>query len=86
MNSPMDMITMQQASSVPANGPMDINSLIQQARQNPQAFEDYIKRVNPQGYQQALQIRNSPNPQAIIRQMAQSRGINPNIFQMLGIK
>lgn len=83
MNSPMDMAVMQQASQAQSG---NINDLIQQARQNPQAFEEYVKRANPQGYQQALQIRNSANPQAMIRQMAQMRGVNPSIFQMLGIK
>lgn len=83
MNSPMDAVMMQQ---VPYAQPMDMNTLIQQARQNPQMFENYIKQMNPQGYQQALQIRNSANPQAMIRQMAQMRGVNPSIFQMLGIK
>lgn len=63
-----------------------IETLIQQIRQNPQAFEEHIRNSNPQAYQQALQIRNSQNPQAIIMQMMQSRGINPNILRMLGIR
>ena len=63
----------------------DLQTLIQQARQNPAAFEEQFKRTNPQAYQQAMQIRNSANPQAVIRQMAQSRGVNPNILKMLGL-
>lgn len=80
MLSPMDKVpfnTVQQNNS--------IENLVQQARQNPQAFEDYVRRTNPQAYQQAMQIRNSANPQAIAMQMAQSKGINPNILRMLGI-
>jgi hypothetical protein len=64
----------------------NIEMLIQQIRQNPQAFEEQVRRNNPQAYQMALQIRNSPNPQAIIMQMMQAKGFNPNILSMLGIK
>lgn len=63
----------------------DLTQIVQQARQNPQAFEEQIKRTNPAAYQQAMQIRNSANPQAIVKQMAQARGINPNILRMFGI-
>lgn len=64
----------------------DLTQIVQQARQNPQAFEEHIKRTNPAAYQQAMQIRNSANPQAVIMQMAQAKGINPSVLQMLGIK
>ena len=63
----------------------NIETLIQQIRQNPQAFEEQIRKTNPQAYQMALQIRNSPNPQAIIMQMMQAKGFNPNILRMLGL-
>lgn len=63
----------------------NLEAVIQQIKQNPQAFEEQIRKTNPQAYQQALQIRNSQNPQAIIMQMMQSRGINPNILRLLGI-
>ena len=63
----------------------NVMNIIQQAKQNPRAFEEYVKQNNPQAYQQALQIRGSANPQAIIRQMAQMKGVNPSILQMLGI-
>lgn len=66
--------------------PNDINQLVQQARQNPQAFEEQIKRTNPMAYQQAMQIRNSANPRAVIKQMAQAKGLNPNILRMFGIQ
>lgn len=80
MRSPMD-----NASFNTADMGTDLQTLIQQARQNPAAFEEQFKRTNPQAYQQAMQIRNSANPQAVIRQMAQSRGVNPNILKMLGL-
>lgn len=67
-------------------GSGDLTQVVQQAKQNPQAFEEHIKRTNPAAYQMAMQIRNSANPQAMVMQMAQSRGINPNILAMLGIK
>lgn len=70
-------------NSVPAQP--DLTQLINQARQNPRAFEEHIARNNPEAYQRAMQIRNSPNPQAIVMQMAQARGINPNVLKMLGI-
>ena len=64
---------------------MSQNDALQMARQNPRAFEEYIKQNNPEAYRQAIQIRNSANPQAIIMRMAQQNGINPNILRMLGI-
>jgi hypothetical protein len=81
MNNPMDAMNMYSANpAVPS-----MEELIQRARQNPKGFEDYIRNTNPQAYQRAMEIRNSPNPQAIIRQMMQSRNVNPNILRMLGI-
>ena len=64
----------------------NIEMLIQQIKQNPQAFEEQVRRNNPQAYQMALQIRNSSNPQAIVMQMMQAKGFNPNILNMLGLK
>jgi hypothetical protein len=63
-----------------------MEQLIQQIKQNPAAFEEQIKRNNPQAYQMALQIRGSQNPQAVIMQMMQQKGFNPNILSMLGLK
>lgn len=83
MSSPFNSVPMMPVGQNMMSG--DLSQLVQQARQNPQAFEEQIRRTNPQAYQQALQIRNSANPQAIIMQMAQARGINPNILRMLGI-
>lgn len=64
----------------------NIDALIQQIKQNPAAFEDYVRKTNPQGYQRALQIRNLQNPQAAIMQMMQSSGFNPNILNKLGLR
>ena len=69
-------------------GPVQDNSfenILKQARQNPKAFEEHIKRTNPQAYQRALELRNIGNPQQVVMQMMQQRGINPNILRMLDI-
>ena len=61
----------------------NIFDVFSQAKQNPQAFEEHVRRNNPQAYQQALQIRNSiASPQQAIMQLAQQKGINPNILRM----
>lgn len=88
MPNPMDSFQFNNApqSCVTVPGiPGDLGVLIQQARQNPRAFEDMVRQTNPQAYQQAMQIRNSGNPQQFIMQMLQSRGINPGILKMFGI-
>lgn len=83
MPNPMDMAF----GNIPNTQiPQNIEQLIQQIKQNPSAFEEQIRQNNPQAYQMALNIRNSKNPQAIIMQMMQSRGLNPNILNMLGIR
>lgn len=64
----------------------NIEMLIQQIKQNPAAFEEQIRKTNPQAYQMAMQIRNSPNPQSIIMQMMQAKGMNPNLLSMLGLR
>ena len=63
----------------------DFQSVLQQARNNPRAFEEHIKRTNPQAYQMAMQLRNSQCPQEVIFRMAQQRGIDPNILRMLNL-
>ena len=64
----------------------NFQQIVMQARQNPQAFEEQFKRANPQAYQQAMQIRNSGNARSAVMQMLQSKGINPSILQMLGLR
>lgn len=79
MSNLMDSVSYNSNSS-------NMEALIQQIKQNPQAFEEQVRKNNPQAYQMALQIRNSPNPQAMIMQMMQAKGFNPNILGMLGLK
>ena len=62
----------------------DIVQQFNNIRQNPRAFEEQLRRTNPQAYQQAMQIRNSANPQAIIMRMAQQRGLDPSVLKTLG--
>jgi predicted Zn-dependent peptidase len=82
MNNPMDRFQFQQT---PAQSPNILNAY-NQARQNPRAFEDQIRKTNPQAYQRALQLRNSvANPQEVVLQMLQQRGINPNIINMINL-
>lgn len=64
----------------------DFQQMVMQARQNPKAFEEQFKKANPQAYQQAMQIRNSGNARSAVMQMLQSKGINPSILQMLGLR
>ena len=66
--------------------PCDLKDIIQRARQNPQWLEQEVQRINPQGYQRALQIRNGTNPIQVIMQMAQSRGVHPSVLQYLGLR
>ena len=68
----------------PRQQPMDLFEIIERAKQDPLGFEEKVKQMNPEGYQRALQIRNSANPRAIALQMAQAQGVNPNILRMLG--
>jgi hypothetical protein len=79
----------QMGNSQPVNvqrNPPDLAQMLNQARRDPKAFEENFKRTNPQAYQQALQLRNSfSSPQQIVMQMAQQRGINPSILQMLDL-
>lgn len=88
MANPMDNFQFNapsQTCSLAPGLPCDLGDLIQQARQNPQAFEDKIRQTNPEAYQRAMQIRNSGNPRQFVMQMLQSRGINPNVLKMLGL-
>lgn len=85
MSNLMDSTTYTPAQLCHGNG-CDIVQQFNNIRKNPRAFEEQLRRTNPQAYQQAMQIRNSANPQAIIMNMAQQRGINPSILKTLGLK
>ena len=64
----------------------DLVNIYNQARQNPRAFEEHVKRNNPQAYQRAHQLKNSVvNPQEAVLQIMQQRGINPNIISMINL-
>lgn len=88
MNNPMDKFQFQ-STMTPQQGPSqnpNIFDIAQQARQNPKAFEDHVRRNNPQAYQRAMQIRNSVNnPQQVVMQMAQQRGLNSNLLKMFDL-
>lgn len=82
MNSPMDKFGFAGSS----NTQPDLIQALKRARQNPKAFEEQFKKANPQAYQQAVQLRNSiSNPQQAVMQIAQQRGVNPNILKMLDL-
>ena len=67
------------------NQNQNVMQMIQQIRQNPKAFEEQLKRTNPQAYEQVIRIKNSANPQALILEMARQRGLNPNVLRALGL-
>ena len=80
MSNPMDKIPF---ATAPQQN--DMMSVLRQAQHDPLAFEAQIKQMNPQGYERACQIRNSSNPRQAILQLAQERGMNPNILKMFGL-
>lgn len=81
MSSPMDNF---QFNGMQNMVPDPFLNALRQARQNPQAFEENVRRTNPQAYQQAMQLRNTfANPQQAVMQIAQQKGINPNILRLL---
>lgn len=84
MTSPFNNVPFNSVGNLP-NWSNDLANLTMQARQNPQAFEDYVRQTNPAAYQQAMSLRSAPNFQQAVLQMAQSRGIPPNVLRMLGI-
>lgn len=82
MKSPMDNFQAMQANYTQP----DLAQALRQAKQNPKAFEEQFRRTNPQAYNAALQIRNQfANPQQAVIQLAQQKGINPNIIRMLDL-
>lgn len=70
-------------NNAPANE--NIFDVIKRAREDPLGFEEMVKRVNPEGYQRAVQIRNCANPKAMTLEMARAQGVDPNILGMLGL-
>lgn len=88
--NPMDNLQFQQVPNTNCafvqGIPCDLRQIITQARQNPGWLEHEVQRINPQGYQRALQIRNSGNPMQAVMQMAQANRVHPSVLQMLGLK
>ena len=88
--NPMDNLQFQQVPNTNCTFvqgiPCDLRQIITQARQNPGFLEHEVQRINPQGYQRALQIRNSGNPMQAIMQMAQANRVHPSVLQMLRLR
>ena len=80
MNNPFNKVPMTPVGGVQP----DLTQIVQQAMQNPKAFEEMVKQNNPAAYQQACQLRNNVSPQMLL-QTAQAKGINPAILKMLGL-
>ena len=85
MPNPMDKTQFLPSTITNNNSNDNLFDIIQRARQDPLGFEEMVKRINPEGYQRALQIRNCANPKAIVMEMARAQGVNPNILKMLGL-
>ena len=86
MSNPMDRAPFSNGGMIP---PDNFMAALNQARQNPQLFEEQLRQSNPQAYRQAYrqacEIRNSANPREAIIQMARSRGINPDVLKTFGL-
>lgn len=70
--------------NTPYNQGVSLQQAYQNAMRDPKAFIEQIKRSNPQAYQRAMQLANSSNPQTIVMQILQSRGLNPGMFNLPG--
>lgn len=82
MASPMDTGNY---NVVNGNTGMDVKQIsarYRNAMQNPRAFEEHIKRTNPQAYDMAMKLARSNNPRDIVMQILNSRGINPSLFNL----
>lgn len=91
MKNPMDSMGFNTVAQQPSQVPNNLQNVLQQALQNPKAFEEQFKRMNPQAYQHACSIRNAYSNGGIdarsaIMQLAQARGISPSILNSLGLK
>ena len=87
MPNPMDNVRFYSSvpqSTAPANE--SIFDIIKRAQEDPLGFEEMVKRMNPEGYQRAVQIRNCANPKAMAIEMARAQGVDPNILGMLGLR
>ena len=81
MSSPMDNFQYNQAQM-----PNDIVSLISKVKSNPIAFEEEIKKSNPDLYNAALKLKNSnSNPKALVMEIMRQRGIDTSILSLFGL-
>lgn len=81
MSSPMDNFQYNQAQM-----PNDIMSLISKVKNNPIAFEEEIKKSNPDLYNTALKLKNSnSNPKALVMEIMRQRGIDTSILSLFGL-
>lgn len=65
----------------PVGNKSTVEQVFKEARRNPQAFEEYVRQTNPEAYNRAMQLRNaSNNPQALVMQMAQMKGIDMSLI------
>lgn len=91
MRNPMDNLPLQQVQQRQNDCPVipgmsnEMCNAFQMGRQNPQWLEEQAKLRNPQGYDEIMRIRNSPNPQQAARQMLQNKGVPPYIMRMFGL-
>ncbi len=91
MRNPMDNMNSVSVPQQSAPIPNNLQNVLQQALQNPKAFEEQFKRMNPQAYQHACSIRNAYSTGGIdmrsaVMQLAQAKGINPSVLNALGLK
>lgn len=91
MTNPMDRMASVPVAPQAVQVPNNIQNALQQALQNPKAFEEQFKRSNPQAYQHACSIRNAYSNgnidmRSAVMQLARARGIDPNVLSMLGFK
>lgn len=94
MSSPLDNVQFNTIPNQQPNGqctfaqgiPCDLKDIIQRAQQNPQWLEQEVQRINPQGYQMAMRIRQSGNPMQFVMQMAQANRVHPSILNYLGLR
>lgn len=81
MANSMDRMFSNAVSNMPGTG-ISIQQAYQRAMQNPKAFADFMRTNNPDAYQRALQVMQSGNPQQMVMQMLQSRGLSASMFNL----
>lgn len=81
MSNPMDKAMYKSAGNAPMmQQQSDIASMYKMAMQNPKAFEENLRRTNPQAYERAVALAKTKSPKDIVMQVLKERGINPASF------